>query len=69
MPTLGIFMLLALPSLPGFPVGVRARLGRVPLADWIMLWFVALAVTLTLIGVLFRGPGWAWTWPWEGTYG
>jgi len=68
-PTLGIYVLLALPSLPGCPVAWRARLGRVPLADWIMLWFVALAVTLTLIGVLFRGPGWAWTWPWEGIYG
>jgi hypothetical protein len=36
-----------------------------PLADWIMTWFVAVALVLTLIGVLFRGPGWIWTLPWR----
>ena len=32
----------------------------------IMLWtfFLAGAVTLSLIGILFRGPGWNWTYPW-----
>jgi hypothetical protein len=26
--------------------------------------FLAGAGTLTIIGVLFRGPGWNWTYPW-----
>ena len=26
--------------------------------------FLAGAGTLTVIGVLFRGPGWNWTYPW-----
>ena len=32
----------------------------------IMLWtfFLCGAGTLTIIGVLFRGPGWNWTYPW-----
>jgi hypothetical protein len=36
------------------------------LADWIMHWFVAVVVILTVIGTLFRGPGWSWVWPWSG---
>jgi quinol---cytochrome c reductase cytochrome c subunit, bacillus type len=23
------------------------------------------ALVLTVIGTLFRGPGWSWTWPWQ----
>lgn len=66
VPTLAVFLLLALPALPFCPGGIRRRLGRVPLADWIMTWFVAVALVLTLIGVFFRGPGWSWIWPWRG---
>ncbi|HZD04895.1 MAG TPA: hypothetical protein VE173_08250 [Longimicrobiales bacterium] len=29
---------------------------------------VAAAVVLTLIGALFRGPGWSWVWPWDHLY-
>jgi hypothetical protein len=43
-------------------------LGNRPLAWWIMTWFVTIVVVLTIIGTLFRGPGWTWTWPWEGIY-
>ncbi len=69
VPTLAVYLLLLLPALPFVPRRVRRRLGRVPLADWIMVWFVAVAVVLTLIGILFRGPGWSWSWPWrEGVY-
>jgi menaquinol-cytochrome c reductase cytochrome b/c subunit len=69
VPTVAIYLLLSLPAMPFCPAGVRRRLGRVPLADWIMTWFVAVAVILTLIGILFRGPQWAWTWPWrDGVY-
>jgi len=29
---------------------------------------VAVAVVLTVIGALFRGPGWSWVWPWQHVY-
>jgi hypothetical protein len=32
---------------------------------WIFAWFLAAAVTLTVIGVFFRGPGWRFTLPWR----
>jgi quinol-cytochrome oxidoreductase complex cytochrome b subunit len=63
--TLLVYLLLALPALPLVPDAARRRLARVPLADWIMVWFVGVALVLTLIGVLFRGPGWSWTLPWR----
>ena len=31
---------------------------------WVMTWFIFVAVTLTLVGTFFRGPGWSWVWPW-----
>jgi len=69
VPTLTIFLLMALPALPFCPAGWRHRLSKVPLSNWIMTWFVTVATLLTLIGVLFRGPGWAWVWPWrQGIY-
>lgn len=69
VPTLFLYFLMMLPALPACPHGVRRRLGRVPLADWVMTWFVLVVSTLTLIGMLFRGPGWSWTWPWrDGIY-
>ena len=39
-------------------------LWEVTLPEWIMTWFVVVAVLLTLIGTFFRGPGWSWEWPW-----
>ncbi len=39
-------------------------LWKVTLPEWIMTWFVVVAVLLTVIGTLFRGPGWSWVWPW-----
>jgi hypothetical protein len=35
------------------------------LAEWVMTWFVLVAIVLTLIGTFFRGPGWSWIWPWK----
>ncbi len=32
---------------------------------WVMTWFIAVAVVLTVVGTLFRGPGWSWVWPWR----
>ena len=26
------------------------------------------ALVLTIIGALFRGPGWTWVWPWHHLY-
>ncbi|MDP1677543.1 MAG: hypothetical protein Q8L88_11850 [Bacteroidota bacterium] len=43
-------------------------LGSRPLSWWIMTWFVIIAVVLTTIGTLFRGPEWSWTWPWQRIY-
>jgi menaquinol-cytochrome c reductase cytochrome b/c subunit len=40
-------------------------LSRRSLAEWIMTWFVLLAIVLTVIGTFFRGPGWSWVWPWK----
>jgi hypothetical protein len=64
-PTLAVYALLALPALPFCPQGLSRKLSRVPLADWVMTWFVSVVVILTTIGVLFRGPGWSWIWPWK----
>ena len=36
-----------------------------PLSWWIMTWFIAVAVCLTVVGTYFRGPGWSWVWPWR----
>ncbi len=57
--------MLVLPALPFLPVDLRRRLGAVPLSDWIMTWFVCETIVLTVIGTLFRGPGWAWVLPWR----
>jgi hypothetical protein len=35
-----------------------------PISWWLMTWFIATAVCLTLVGTFFRGPGWSWVWPW-----
>ena len=44
-------------------------LGDRSLAFWIFLWFLIVAVTLTVIGVFFRGPGWEFVLPWrDGIY-
>jgi menaquinol-cytochrome c reductase cytochrome b/c subunit len=36
-----------------------------PLPWWVMSWFIAVAVVLTVVGTFFRGPGWSWVWPWS----
>jgi len=35
------------------------------LSWWVMTWFIAVSVILTVVGTYFRGPGWSWVWPWE----
>jgi len=36
-----------------------------PLPWWVMTWFIAVSLCLTLVGTFFRGPGWSWVWPWR----
>jgi quinol-cytochrome oxidoreductase complex cytochrome b subunit len=36
-----------------------------PLSWWVMTWFISVAITLTMVGTFFRGPGWSWVWPWR----
>jgi menaquinol-cytochrome c reductase cytochrome b/c subunit len=36
-----------------------------PLSWWVMTWFIAVAICLTVVGTFFRGPGWSWVWPWR----
>ncbi len=35
------------------------------LSWWVMTWFLVVAIVLTEVGTLFRGPGWSWVWPWR----
>ena len=54
-------------------LGERGALGRWlwprSLAFYIFLWFLLSAVTLTVVGVFFRGPGWSFVLPWrDGLY-
>jgi hypothetical protein len=66
VPTVLLYAAMVMPSLPLCPASWRRWLVRVTLSDWIMTWFVVVAVILTVIGTFFRGPGWKWIWPWQG---
>ncbi|MBI3048118.1 MAG: hypothetical protein HYY76_07370 [Acidobacteria bacterium] len=60
---------MTLPDVWPRPTGVLGWLGRRSLAFWIFTWFLLATTALTVIGVLFRGPGWAFTLPWrDGIY-
>ena len=72
-PILGpLWFVAGLAGLPlAFPKNafVRRWLGERSLAFFIFFWFLLSAITLTLIGVFFRGPGWSFTLPWrDGVY-
>jgi hypothetical protein len=45
--------------------GWQAALGAKPISWWVMTWFIAVSVCLTVVGTFFRGPGWSWVWPWR----
>jgi len=49
---------------PGGRPGMDFLRGR-PLSWWVMTWFIAVSLVLTLVGTFFRGPGWSWVWPWR----
>jgi hypothetical protein len=69
LPTILVGGVMALPGL----LGARGRLlgwlaGR-SLPFYVFTWFLVVSVVLTVIGTLFRGPGWAYTLPWrDGIY-
>jgi hypothetical protein len=65
VPTVLVFALLVLsylaaPGQRGWTDTLRSK----PLSWWVMTWFIAVAVCLTVVGTFFRGPGWSWVWPW-----
>src|SRR5262249_54464891 len=45
--------------------GWQSGLAAKPLSWWIMTWFIAVSICLTVVGTFFRGPGWSWIWPWR----
>jgi len=45
--------------------GLFQALARKPVSWWVMTWFIAVALCLTVVGTFFRGPGWSWVWPWR----
>jgi menaquinol-cytochrome c reductase cytochrome b/c subunit len=61
----GMSVGIASPSNRRVVAWLRAR----SLAFWIFTWFLLTATAMTIIGVFFRGPGWAFTLPWrDGIY-
>jgi hypothetical protein len=68
-PTLLVGGLMLWPALRGTGTPWLRWLGTRSLAFWIFTWFLASAVTLTVIGIFFRGPGWSFVLPWrDGIY-
>jgi quinol-cytochrome oxidoreductase complex cytochrome b subunit len=51
------------------PSGWFKVLATKPLSWWVMTWFIAVALCLTVVGTFFRGPGWSWVWPWRSHVG
>jgi len=45
--------------------GLFKTLATKPTSWWVMTWFIAVAICLTVVGTFFRGPGWSWIWPWR----
>jgi len=68
VPTIAVTGCMLLPYFIRKETGLIGWLGSRPLTWWIMTWFVVIALVLTTIGTLFRGPEWSWTWPWREIY-
>jgi len=65
IPGAALLFLFALPYLD------RSKGWRIRDRKMVVVVFTALvvvALTLTLVGALFRGPGWSWVWPWHHLY-
>jgi len=68
IPTVIVTAFMLVPYFAKPQQGFIGWLGSRPPSWWIMTWFVIIAVVLTTIGTLFRGPEWKWAWPWQGIY-
>ena len=64
VPTALVMALLVASYFSKATAGWMAALRSKPLSWWVMTWFIATAVCLTVVGTYFRGPGWSWVWPW-----
>ena len=65
IPSLLLYSFAILPYLLKRERGWIYWLSHRSLTEWVMTWFVFVAIVLTLIGTFFRGPGWSWVWPWK----
>ena len=64
-----VALLMTLPARVHREGGWIHWLGDRSLAFWVFLWFLLASTALTVIGTLFRGPGWQYTLPWrDGIY-
>jgi hypothetical protein len=68
LPTLIVTTLMIVPYFSRSENRFITYIATRPLSWWIMTWFVTIVTVLTVIGTLFRGPGWSWTWPWQKIY-
>jgi hypothetical protein len=69
VPTLLVAALLLASYFTKATTGWLAVLRAKPLSWWVMTWFIATSVCLTVVGTFFRGPGWSWVWPWRSHVG
>jgi hypothetical protein len=64
VPTVLVAVLLVVSYQSKATNGWMATLRTKPVSWWVMTWFIATAICLTVVGTFFRGPGWSWVWPW-----
>ena len=64
VPTTLVAGLLVASYLSKATTGQMGALSAKPISWWIMTWFIATIICLTVVGTFFRGPGWSWVWPW-----
>jgi len=64
LPTVFVAALLVASYFSKATSGWMGSLRLKPLSWWVMTWFIATALCLTVVGTFFRGPGWSWVWPW-----
>jgi len=64
VPTVLVAALLVASYISKATTGWLGNLRTKPLSWWVMTWFIATALCLTVVGTFFRGPGWSWVWPW-----
>jgi len=64
VPTVLVAGLLVAAFISKATTGWMGALRTKPLSWWVMTWFIATSVCLTVVGTFFRGPGWSWVWPW-----